>query len=42
MNTATKEPQALQQGYLGLGTSATASAGPVRHHRLASPNATDL
>jgi hypothetical protein len=33
MNTATIEPQSLQQGYGGLRTSATASAGPVRYHR---------
>jgi len=35
MNTATKEQQALQPEYGGLGTSATASAGPLRHRRLA-------
>ena len=34
MNTATIEPQSLQQGYAGLGMSATASAGPLRQGPL--------
>src|SRR5258708_23481026 len=39
MNTATKQQHARQQPYGGLGTPATASAGPVRHHRLAQAGA---